>query len=315
MKKQKRRVFTLFCALALALTACGGAAPGSSGQPESSPSSAPQLSGVSVSLYADFSAGNPDGEAGGRVKRKTVEMDAAPSVEALADALSEWSGLDFSLASARTDANGAYADWSAASTLVRGLDDREQKEDFHFFDSVSLNWFMMDSLARTVKANLPVKTVYYSMDGGKELRFTNPEDMAAQGLPALPADQPYEGSAFFVTHSGGSSGGDDEPPYWDGLDFGPNLEYSEEYKLQGDPGDYLNAAEAGKRVFETLRDGGHIPNYSKDKDYKMVLVNLDTVENQECYLYRLDGSLLSCAYAYQSGGVYYQDGGKWVLSK
>lgn len=41
------------------------------------------------------------------------------------------------------------------------------------------------------------------MDGGKDLQFPNPEDMAAQGLPFLPVDQPYEGSAFFVTHAGG----------------------------------------------------------------------------------------------------------------
>jgi hypothetical protein len=69
------------------------------------------------------------------------------------------------------------------------------------FDAVSLNWFMMDSLAETLKQNMDVTTVYYSADGGP-VTFTNPEDMASQGLPELSVDQPYEGSAFFVSHAG-----------------------------------------------------------------------------------------------------------------
>lgn len=59
---------------------------------------------------------------------------------------------------------------------------------------------MMDSLAQTLKQNFDITTVYYNTDGN-DIYFTNQEDMAQQGLPFLPANQSYEGSAFFVGHS------------------------------------------------------------------------------------------------------------------
>ena len=118
----------------------------------------------------------------------------------LADELSEWTGLNFSLNDVRLDEDSITVDWAADSTLIAGLGNRAQKDDFHFYDAVSLNWFMMDSLAQTLKQNLEVTTVYYCSNG-KSIPFTNPEDMAAQGLPELPVDQPYEGSTFFVTHA------------------------------------------------------------------------------------------------------------------
>lgn len=157
-------------------------------------------------LFADFSAGSADAEP--RLKeiplppRENMPPSNALVVFFLADSLSEWTGLDFTLNDVTFGENSITIDWSADSTLIAGLDGREQKEEFHFFDAVSLNWFMMDSLARTVKHNLPITTVYYCSDGGP-VTFQSPEDMAAQGLPELPVDQPYEGSAFFMTHAGG----------------------------------------------------------------------------------------------------------------
>ncbi len=155
-------------------------------------------------LYADFSNGTV--ETAPKTKEIPLpprnEMPASNALVAffLADELSEWTGLDFTLNDVRFDGDSVTVDWSAGSTLISGLGNRTQKEEFHFFDAVSLNWFMMDSLAQTLKHNLDVTTVYYCSDG-KSVTFTNPEDMAAQGLSELPTDQPYEGSAFFVAHA------------------------------------------------------------------------------------------------------------------
>lgn len=113
--------------------------------------------------------------------------------------------------------------------------------------------------------------------------------------------------------------GDDDPPWWDGFDFGPNLVYTDEYAIQGDPGEYLNTAEAAKLTFDAMRDNGNIPEYSDDMEYTMTLIDLTDIEGEECYLYRLDvdepsGTVgAAYAYAYQSGNIYMQaDGGQWV---
>ncbi len=156
---------------------------------------------VEIDLVGDLSNGNSEG----RALESSYEVSAATvdgAILSAAEGLSEWTGLDFALNSVTVVDNAAIVDWSVNSTLVAGLDDREQKEEFFFFDVVSLNWFMMDSMAATIKANFPIDTVYYTMDGGSELAFSSPEDMASQGLPVLPVDQPYEGSAFFVGHAG-----------------------------------------------------------------------------------------------------------------
>lgn len=291
---------------------------------------------ASVYIYADFSAGNPETEKNNLIRSKTVDMVSPPDIKALADALSEWSGLDFSLADARIDGNRAYVDWSADSTLVAGLGERVQKEDFRFYDAVSLNWFMMDSLARTIKENLQIEEVCYSMDGGKELAFQNPDDMAAAGLASLPTDQPYEGSAIFASHAGekgndtentnvpgegtGDKTDDDDLPYWNGINFGPNVEYGEEYTLGVDRGDYPNAAEGAKLTFDAVREGGNVPDYSDGTKYTIVLVGLEDIEGEECYVYRLDpdeptGTAgAAYAYAYKSGNVYMQgQGSQWVI--
>ncbi len=157
-------------------------------------------------LVADFSGGT----AGGEIQIKVLPLPQEESMPAsqavialfLADALSEWTGLDFTLNDVRLEETSITVDWAASSTLIAGLEGREQKDAFRFYDGVSLNWFMMDSLAATLKQNLPISTVYYSAEGGP-VQFQNQEDMAQQGLPKLPTEQPYEGSAFFATHAGG----------------------------------------------------------------------------------------------------------------
>ncbi|MGN0693054.1 MAG: hypothetical protein ACI4K7_11950, partial [Oscillospiraceae bacterium] len=87
-------------------------------------------------LYAVFSGDN--------VKEYPVEFTGnQKTAEGLSDELSKLTGLDFNITADKTD-DGWVVDWAADSTLIAGLDDREQKEEFFFFDHDTLSWFMMD---------------------------------------------------------------------------------------------------------------------------------------------------------------------------
>lgn len=204
--------------LVFGLTACKNGQSADTSAPPASPSETQETSAADISsnseetftltLYADFS----NGVSGGEVKEKviTLPLENEPYSQSLiafilADELSEWTGLDFALNDVFfPDYESVEVDWSKDATLIAGLDDREFKEGFRFSDTVSLNWFMMDSLATTLKNNMTEKTSVYYLSDAQPITFPNPEDMAAEGLPELPIDQPYEGSAFFVSHAGGA---------------------------------------------------------------------------------------------------------------
>ena len=149
-------------------------------------------------LYAVFGADN--------VKEYPVEYTGdKKGAEELAQELSKLTGLDFNITASKTD-DGWVVDWAADSTLIAGLDNREQKEEFFFFDCDSLNRFMMDSLWRTLTENLNAENIYYTMDGGKELTF---EELYP--VNEFPSDIPYMGSEFYFAHS--DVRGDDENYY------------------------------------------------------------------------------------------------------
>lgn len=149
-------------------------------------------------LYAVFGADN--------VKEYPIEYTGAKkTAEELANELSELTGLDFNITASKTD-DGWSVDWAADSTLIAGLDNREQKEEFFFFDCDSLNWFMMDSLWQTLTKNLNAENIYYTMDGGKELTFKE-----LYAVNAFPSDIPYMGSEFYFAHT--DVRGDDENNY------------------------------------------------------------------------------------------------------
>jgi len=132
---------------------------------------------------------------------------------------------------------------------------------------------------------------------------------------------------FSVLYDGGRGRGDtfdtdsdDDLPYWNGMNFGPNLSYNEEYEVRSDPGEYASAAEGAKLTFDTMKENGNVPEYSDTVEYEMILVDLTDVEGEECYVYRLDideptGTIgAAYAYAYQSGNMYMQGfGGVWVV--
>lgn len=132
-----------------------------------------------------------------------------PSVQDMADGLDELTGLDFTLQGEAIEGDIITIDWSKDSTLVANLDDRQQKEEFHFFDYDSLAWFMLDSLWQTIIKNMPKmaeQDIYFTMNGGKSLKLPNlspPMDFTLE--------TPYMGSAFYLAHQdvrGGEGRGD-----------------------------------------------------------------------------------------------------------
>ncbi len=148
-----------------------------------------------ITLYGDMSCGSPDGTDLGLIQCSfRPDQDTAP--ENLAAQLTEWTGLDFTVNSITKEGGKLIVDWSADSTLLAGLDDREMKEPFVFFDHVSLNWFMMDSLYQTLLNNTDFEEVYYTMDGGKELTLADMYPIAV-----FPLDTPYMGSPFYYAHA------------------------------------------------------------------------------------------------------------------
>ena len=184
----------LAAAMLLSLAACSG---GEQATPETESSGQGESNGQKITLVADFSSGSEQAEEYDLIQRETRTMEEA-TPEAMAQALSEWSGLDFTLNSAAVEDGAVTVDWAVDSTLVAGLDDREQKEEFHFYDIDSLRWFMMDSLYSTLTANLGEVEVYYTMDGGQDLAFDE-----LYPVNVFPADTPYLGSPFYFAHAGG----------------------------------------------------------------------------------------------------------------
>lgn len=212
--------------LSLSLAACGdNTKPADSGSANTEPT-------ATATLIADFG----DGLEGANRTEHAWKYEGTLDIAVLSGGLSATTGLDFFVTGEIAGSKATIA-WSNQSTLVAGLDDRKQKDEFFFYDSVSLNWFMMDSLAATAKKNFPeVTEVYYSGENGEPVVFPNPEDMASQGLPVLPTDQPYEGSAFFKAHAGGKGDVDDgTETLWKGTftsDDGKNTLSLKDYNKQ-----------------------------------------------------------------------------------
>ncbi len=142
-------------------------------------------------LTADFSYGNPEPSV------KNYEMISAEpfSIGLLGRGLSDLTGLDF-LVEGRIEDGAVYVDWQPESTLVAGLDDRVQREDFFFFDVDTLSWFMMDSLYATICQNTGLDTVYFTMNGGEALALPN-----LSAVREFPADIPYMGSPVYFAHA------------------------------------------------------------------------------------------------------------------
>lgn len=123
----------------------------------------------SAVLYADFSYGATEAEAGDLIQTHELPYEGELTPELLAEGLSELTGLDFEIDSFAETDDGLSVDWAAESTLLMGLDEREQKDGFFFYDVETLSWFMLDSLSRTLRENLGYESIYYTMNGGEDL--------------------------------------------------------------------------------------------------------------------------------------------------
>ena len=185
---RKLSVFLALAMLICLLASCGSASP-SGASTSSKPTEASQGTSTQTDvLYAVFSAED--------VKEYPITYTGAQkTAEELAQELTELTGLDFIITASQVD-DGWIVDWAADSSLLAGLDNREQKKEFFFFDQDSLCWFMMDSLWRTLTENLDAENIYYTMDGGKKLVFRE-----LYAVNEFPSDIPYMGSNFYFAHA------------------------------------------------------------------------------------------------------------------
>jgi hypothetical protein len=259
---------------------------------------------LNLTLCADFSGAF----SGGAIEEKQITMpvENEPASQsliafALADGLSDWTGLDFTLNDVLfPNDESIIVDWSKDSTLIAGIDDREFKEGFRFYDAVSLNWFIMDSLLSTLKRNMEVTTVYYQSEG-QPVTFPNPEDMATQGLPVLPIDQPYEGSVFFLSHAGGR--GEDVLDSGDGDLMGGEQIAEGVFTnslLTSDPGDNLTPFDAASGLYNLVLKDKLVSgtDYSKEQPIFITCVNVTAIEGKECYLLSISGVFNTKAWEY-----------------
>lgn len=190
------------------------------------------------------------------------EYSGALTPGVLGKGLSDLTGLDFAFESKMTG-NDLYIDWSADSTLVAGLGDREQNEDFFFHDSDSMRWFMMDSLMVTLKENLNMEDIYYTMDGGQELEL---EGLYPTNI--IPSDFAYEGYMFFLNHADGMGDMDD-------MEQDGRGDYIEDD--QGGRGDYIEDDQDGRGDYIEDDDIGDMsdPGDTGRNEWWGVYVNYD----------------------------------------
>jgi hypothetical protein len=144
-------------------------------------------------LIVDFSCGSD------QENPQTYELgyDGELTPEKLAEGLTKLTGLDFRADFVRTEM-GIEVMWANDSTLIAGLGDREQLDEFYFCDVDSLRWFMMDSLHNPLVKNLGEENVYYVAEGGAELAF---DELSL--TKSFPLGIPFMGSAFYAAHVDG----------------------------------------------------------------------------------------------------------------
>ena len=159
-----------------------------------------------ASLYADHRCGNDDSSL---ITPYTLKYPSSSAYDPvlLSELLTELTGYNFAVNSYSIAENGSYTvDWAATGSLFGNSDDLPS-DIFKLHDYDSLAWFILDSMATTVKNNFGCPYVYYTMDGGKELKL--PELKLVQSFPS---DVPYLGSPFYVHQYGNTESGDFEMP-------------------------------------------------------------------------------------------------------
>jgi len=133
----------------------------------------------------------PNGMDECHIERRVHYFNGALTVETLAEGLSSWIGLDFSVSAVKSESL-VTVDWAARSALIAG---GKLNGDINLSGAETREWFMLDSLWRTITENFGELDVYYTMNGGKELK------VPAIGYPSVfPPDIPYLGCQFYCAH-------------------------------------------------------------------------------------------------------------------
>ena len=106
----------------------------------------------------------------------------------------------------------------------------------------------------------------------------------------VPAPTPGNAEGDLAPHDSGRGDKDNteagdraDTPEWNGYDLGQNIEYVEDYKIEGDSGDGFSPREAAK----VLVDGTLIELYGMEFPIHITLVGIDRVEGEECYIFEV----------------------------
>ncbi len=167
----------------------------SEAESSSSEVSEPELTQNTAILYADKSSGNVE-ELPEDVEQYNFHYEGELTVGLLADGLTILTGLEFALNDVTIEGTVARVDWAESSTLLSGLGDTVQNDEFFFYDAEGLNWFMLESLYQTIIHNFDVSEVYYTMEGGEALTVNE-----LYPISTFTTDLPYMGSSFYFNHS------------------------------------------------------------------------------------------------------------------
>lgn len=200
-----------------------------------------------ATIYTDISGGNQS-DTVQFVKEHSYEYSGELTVEKLAGALTEITGLKFTVSSEKVS-DGIKIDWSSSSSLIAGPGD-VQKPEYFFYESTSLMWFMLDSLYKTVTENLGIEKVYYSVNG--EASYVNPD---LYYISELPADSEYMGSVFYKAHSdvkGDDDAADGDVSWWGDYSSGGNFLSIPTYRIneEGDGWFLFGFTTADGKTFE-----------------------------------------------------------------
>jgi len=184
-----KKTLAILLGVSILLTGCAS----SETSPQVEKKKEPVTETKTATLYTSMETGSETAN----FETHSFEYTGDLTVEKLAQGLSDLTGLDFYIIQTPSEqSKDIIIDWQQNSTLIENLGDREQKEEFFFYDADSMRWFMMDSLWRTVMENFDVENVYYTMDGGYDLVLDE-----LYPINEFPNDTPYMGSAFYSAHS------------------------------------------------------------------------------------------------------------------
>ncbi len=113
----------------------------------------------------------------------------------LAEGLGDLTGLDYIVTESGVE-GGVVIDWSPEATLIKNFGDEAQDEDFYFEDSASMQWFMLESLWKSIIENFPDKEVYYTMNGGNDLYLAE-----LYPVSQFAGEYPYLGLSYYLEQS------------------------------------------------------------------------------------------------------------------